>query len=72
LPTNPDAAFPPEAVKLDTIKTWSYYDFVASACKKALTERFDAEILHQRRKNNFSSSHQIFTQGYLLMIINRP
>jgi iron(III) transport system substrate-binding protein len=44
LPTNPDAAVPPEAVKLDTIKLVDY-DFVASAAaKKALTERFDAEI----------------------------
>lgn len=44
LPTNPDATVPPEAVKLDTIKLVEY-DFVASAAaKKALTERFDAEI----------------------------
>lgn len=44
LPTNPDATVPPEAVKLDTIALVDY-DFVASAAaKKALTERFDAEI----------------------------
>ncbi|GAP16055.1 ABC-type Fe3+ transport system, periplasmic component [Longilinea arvoryzae] len=44
LPTNPDATVPPEAVKLSTIKLVDY-DFVASAAaKKALTERFDADI----------------------------
>lgn len=44
LPTNPNAAVPAEAVKLDSI-TLVDYDFVASAnAKKALTERFDAEI----------------------------
>ncbi|HPH96694.1 MAG TPA: ABC transporter substrate-binding protein [Anaerolineaceae bacterium] len=44
LPTNPDAAVPPEAVKLDTLKLVNY-DFVASAAaKKGITERFDAEI----------------------------
>lgn len=44
LPTNPDATVPAEAVKLNTIKLVNY-DFVASAAaKKALTERFDADI----------------------------
>lgn len=44
LPTNPDAAVPPEAVKLDTINLVNY-DFIASAgAKKDMTERFDAEI----------------------------
>lgn len=44
LPTSPDAAVPPEAVKLDTINLINY-DFIASAeAKKGITERFDAEI----------------------------
>lgn len=44
LPTNPDAAVPAEAVKLDAIELVQY-DFIASAAaKKELTERFDAEI----------------------------
>jgi iron(III) transport system substrate-binding protein len=44
LTTNPDAAVPPEAVKLSTVKLVNY-DFIASANgKKAITERFDSDI----------------------------
>jgi len=44
LPTNPDAAVPPEAVKLDTINLVDYDFFASADAKKGITERFDVEI----------------------------